>query len=308
MQQTMTTPWIKLKEYLDPQDYKSIQTLQRDCVQNGPVALKLELDYKREDSDNSAGQDGIRNINEFLYFDGERLIGYIGICGFGNEAEPLEITGMVHPQYRRMGVFTKLFGLVMAECKRRSSSGMLGLCDQSSPSGQGFLKRIGAQYQYSEYEMVLCDDRYANREKKPLDIQFLKATNADAREVTRQNAVFFGDRGEECKKTEANGPLPEEEEKRGMTIYLVKNKDRIIGKVHLQLLNGIGGIYGFGVLPEYRGRGFGRAILLKSIETLQSAGAAEVMLQVSADNATALGLYKSCGFTETSVMDYYLLQ
>ena len=61
------------------------------------------------------------------------------------------------------------------------------------------------------------------------------------------------------------------------------------------------------MLPEYRGKGYGRAILLKTIEKLEDAGAEEILLQVAVHNAAALRLYQSCGFQETSVMDYYHL-
>ena len=72
--------------------------------------------------------------------------------------------------------------------------------------------------------------------------------------------------------------------------------------------SGTGGIYGLGVLPEFRGKGFGRAILTFGVEKLKDANATEVMLQVAAENGTALNLYKSCGFQETSVMDYFELK
>jgi ribosomal protein S18 acetylase RimI-like enzyme len=51
----------------------------------------------------------------------------------------------------------------------------------------------------------------------------------------------------------------------------------------------------------------GRALLLEAIEKLKDANADKIMLQVEAKNAKALSLYKSCGFQETSVMDYYEL-
>jgi len=310
LQQAITKPWLKLKECLDQEDYDAIHALELECMHIDRIALKLELDYKLEDAVNNSGHRGIRHINEFLYFDADQLIGYIGICGFGNESEPLEITGMVHPQYRHLGVFSKLHVLAMAECKNRGASGMLWLCDQSSLPGKSFLKRLGARYQYSEFEMYLRKELRKMDERQTKGVHLQKATNADAYEVAKQNAVFFGshDDGDHGGKIELQDSLPEEEEKRGMTIYLAKKDDRIIGKVHLQLINGLGGIYGFGVLPEYRGKGFGRAILLKSIKLLTDAAAKEIMLQVSADNPTALGLYKSCGFVETSVMDYHTLQ
>ena len=92
-----------------------------------------------------------------------------------------------------------------------------------------------------------------------------------------------------------------------MTIYLAEKNHQLIGKVHLQLTNGLGGIYGLGVLPEHRGKGLGRAILLEAIKTLKAASAVEIILQVATENATALSLYKSCGFREASVMDYFVL-
>ena len=99
-----------------------------------------------------------------------------------------------------------------------------------------------------------------------------------------------------------------EEEKRGMTIYLAEKEQQIIGKVNLQLTSRVGGIYGLGVLPLHRGKGFGRAILHMAVEKLKEANAGEVMLQVASENSNALNLYKSCGFVETSTMDYYELK
>jgi mycothiol synthase len=310
MNKTINDPWIKLKGSLNHEDYDLINVLQMQCSHKDQITLKLELDYKLSDAINSADKIGIRDINEFMYFDGEQLIGYIGIFGFGGTSEPLEITGMVHPKYRRQGIFSKLHELVIAECRRRNAGSILVLCDKKSVSGQNFINRIGAAYKYSEFEMYLHDESYEIIEKQLRGINFRKASNADASEIARQNAIYFGDRPEKENEDVSNNKilLPEDEELRGMTIYLAEKDDQIIGKVHLQLVNGIGGIYGLGVLPEYRGKGFGRAILLNAIEKLKDAKATKIMLQVAAENATALSLYKSCGFQETSVMDYFELK
>lgn len=280
-----------------------------ECSCKDRISLKLELDYKLEDAVNSIDKISINDINEFMYFDNKKLIGYIGICSFGGIEAPLEITGMVEPDYRRQGVFSKLYELVIAECKRRNSGNILFLCDRKSPTGQKFLEKIEAVYRYSEFEMYLTDESYAINEEELCGIKFRKATNIDAYEVARQNLIYFVDHTNQENNDVPNEKilLPEDEEKRGMTIYLVEKGERVIGKVHLQMLNGIGGIYGLGVLPENRGKGFGRAILLKSIEKLKDVKAKDIMLQVAAKNAIALQLYKSCGFQETSVMDYFTL-
>ncbi len=309
MKQTSKDLFFILKGYLNQKDCEHIHALEMECVRFDSVALKLELDYKLEDAAQRPTQAGIGLLNEFMAFDGELLIGYLGICGFGNTTDPLELTGMVHPQYRRMGVFSHLCRLAAAECGRRNAAGMLGLCDRQSSAGQSFLVKIGAEYQYTEYEMYWQNGPSRATEEQTHGIRFRKATNADARDIAQQNKIYFG-RGlaNETEEMQASdGLLPEEEEKRGMTIYLAEKDGQTVGKVNLQLINGLGGIYGLGVLPVYRGKGYGRAILLMGIEKLKEAGAADILLQVAAGNATALSLYKSCGFAETSVMDYFKL-
>ncbi|WP_226647215.1 GNAT family N-acetyltransferase [Mesobacillus subterraneus] len=319
-------PWIILKGNIDAGDYETINKLEELCIQHDQTALKLELDYKLGVSVDSSK--GVQDINEFMYYNGDVLIGYMGISSFGG---PWEVNGMVDPDYRRQGVFRKLFELVMAEWKRRGSGSMLLLSDRNSESGQKFIAAAGAQYKHSEYEMFLKKENPAVASDKLAGIAFRKATNADAKEIARQNAIYFNDEQEassdgmilqEDEEIRSDGMvlseeeeissdgmiLPEEEEKRGMTSYLVEKEGQIIGKVNLQLTSKLGAIFGLGVLPEHRRKGYGRALLLLAIEKLGEANAKEIMLQVAAENSNALNLYKSCGFEETSTMDYFELK
>lgn len=293
----MQNSYIKLTEYLNQEDYNVINKLQNICSDYDKTTLKLELDYKLASTDKVILS--ISNINEFMYFNGKELLGYIGICSFGGSS--LEVNGMVHPDYRRRGIFKRLYQLVKDESLKRSIKCMLLLSDRNSESGQAFLKSIGASYKYSEYEMYLRKDGDSSLTDTDINkITFRKCTNADAKEIARQNAIYF-----ESDYDETDMIMPEEEEKRWMSIYLAENKDLIIGKAHLQLTNGAGGIYGLGVLPEHRNKGYGRKILLKAIETLNAKKAESIMLQVATQNSNALKLYKSCGFVEESTMDYY---
>ena len=304
MTHTIKDPWIKLIGHLHQEEYDLIHLLQSHCSKADQITLKLELDYKRSDAIHLTDKGKLHDLNEFMYFSGAQLVGYLGVSAFGGATAPPEVTGMVHPNFRRQGVFSTLLQLALAECRRRNAGPVLLLCDRNAASGQKFLEKINAVYRVSEFEMYLQNERTRADERLPCDISFRKATNADAFEVARQNAIYFGD----CLvEGNDNIPLPEDEEKRGMTIYLAEKNHQLIGKVHLQLTNGLGGIYGLGVLPEHRGKGLGRAILLEAIETLKAASATEIMLQVATENATALSLYKSCGFREASVMDYFVL-
>ncbi len=320
---TIQKPWIKLKEAMDHEDFDLISKLQEECIHEDQTALKLELDYKLSVACANDKMPSIQNINEFMYFEGEELIGYIGICSFGGIGSSIEVNGMVKPKYRQQGVFKKLSELVIMEWKRRNSGNILLLSDRKSKSGQKFIKGIGAQYKHSEYEMYFKKDNLESLQRQLCGVTFRKATNADAYEIARQNAIYFNEEFQDLKNTltdneeenisakveniisNENVILPEEEEKRGMTIYIAEKDKQIIGKVNIQLISNIGGIYGLGVLPEHRGKGFGRAILIMAIEKLKKENANEIMLQVVTENSNALNLYKSCGFIETSTMDYY---
>ncbi len=290
--------YMKQKEYLSKEDYVLIEALQKECLGKDGIALKLELDYKLAIAKASEETGSKNEINEFMYFDNDSLVGYIGICGFGGA---LEINGMVHPDYRKQGIFSALNEKVMEECKRRKSKEVLILSDKKSSEGQRFIQKLNVSYDHTEYEMYLRKDFEMPSKEQLCGVSFRKAMNSDAQEIARQNVIYFDD--------EDSSPegmiLPEVEEKRGMTIYLAIKDDQIIGKIHLETNKEPAGIFGLGVLPEYRGKGYGRAVLLGGIRKMMEDHAKQIMLQVLTENATALNLYTSCGFEETSTMDYY---
>jgi ribosomal protein S18 acetylase RimI-like enzyme len=284
-------PRIKLASQLNYREYEDIKSLREYCVKNDNITLKLELDYKFIDK-----SENLNKINEFMFYDDGTLIGYIGICQFSGET--LEVNGMIHPEYRRMGVFSRLFSLVKEEWDKRSSRDMYLLSDQKSLPGLEFIKRTGAYYDNSEYEMFLKGDPINSSDLNELRLR--KATNKDVNEIAIQNAIYF-----DVDPEKVDLLLPEEEANRGVDIYIAEFEHAVIGKVHLEVSDGIGGIYGLGVLPEYRNRGYGREILIKSVELLKAKQINEIMLQVAVKNKNALRLYKSCGFEVTSTMDYY---
>lgn len=289
--------YLKLKETLDKNDYEDIKQLEKCCFERDKTTLKLELDCKLNSLQvrNTSTED----VNEFMYYNEDRLIGYIGIGCYGGDT--IEVNGMVHPNYRRMGIFKKLFSLINDEWSKRKTSKMLLLSDSNSISGLEFIKTTNASYEHSEYEMFLKNNLI--QKVLPCNVLLRKATNKDSREITLQNAIYFG-----IEFNEENIALTVEEEGSVMVIYMAEIDNKIIGKVNLQLCAGVGGIYGLGVHPEYRGKGYGREILILAIEKLKQQKSADIMLQVVTKNKNALNLYKSCGFEETSQMDYYEIQ
>lgn len=58
----------------------------------------------------------------------------------------------------------------------------------------------------------------------------------------------------------------------------------------------LGAIQNIGVVPEHRGFGLGRALLLQNLIGFRQAGMQRVYLDVTADNRGAVNLYRSVGF------------
>lgn len=302
----LQNPWFKLKGMLDAEDARAIAGLEAACAEADGTAFKLELDYKLGAAAQGRPEGETWNLDEFMAYDGERLVGYLGVNCFGGAGMPPEAMGMVHPDCRGQGVFHALYQLAVSEWRRRGVKAALLLSDGRSASGHAFVKTTGAAHHHAEYEMYLRNEA-AFVAWPGYCVDFRKAMNIDAGEVARQNAIYFGDEPGSGEETESEPLLPEVEEQRGMTIYLAEAGGVVVGKVHLQLISGLGGIFGLGVLPEQRGKGLGRAILLEGVRRLRAAGAKEVMLQVATENKNALHLYESCGFETTSIMEYFEL-
>ncbi len=75
------------------------------------------------------------------------------------------------------------------------------------------------------------------------------------------------------------------------------------------LVNRRGQIHNIAVLPEYRGQGLGKALLLKSLAGFKQVGCQSVVLEATAENIPAMCLYKNTGFyvVKTTFKETFLL-
>jgi GNAT superfamily N-acetyltransferase len=60
--------------------------------------------------------------------------------------------------------------------------------------------------------------------------------------------------------------------------------------------SGMGAIQNLGVVPEYRGLGLGKALMAQALVGFQNAGLQRAFLEVTAQNSSAVQLYKRLGF------------
>lgn len=283
---------ICLKEYISEKDYKGISELEKLCCVQDKTNLKLELDYRLDTRKNS--QIGLKEINEFLYYFEDTLAAYISISSFGG-SNIAEINGMTHPDFRRKRLFKRLFELAMEECRRRKFDKVLLLSDGKSDSGIKFINSVSAEYDFSEYRMEVTN-------KVTLDgtnlVQLRKAERQDGREIARQNAIYFG-------HSEEYEWSPEEDDDLSKNTYMIELNEAVIGKIAITYTENSAFISGFGILPDFRGRGYGKSALKKALDLIDKKNIQNIELDVESKNSNALNLYKACGFEEQSVMTYY---
>lgn len=236
--------------------------------------------------------------NDFLYYEGGALVGFLPLYSF-NSAEA-EISGMVHPDYRRRGIYTALYRQARAECQRRGLVKMLLIVEPASPAGQAFARALGTSYDHSEYKMVLEEPRLPARIDERLS--FRSATLTDLPLLAHITAVSF-----HIPEDDVNWYVADRLGQAENGFYVGELDGVVIGKIDVSFSSQGGHIYGFGVLPEYQGRGYGRQMLARTIQEILSRGQQPVTLEVAVENKHALSLYHSCGFQETSSYDYYAI-
>lgn len=89
---------------------------------------------------------------------------------------------------------------------------------------------------------------------------------------------------------------------------VVRDGDEIAGYCWLKIEDGIGEFYVVGVDPRRQGGGLGRQLMDAGFARLAARGIRSAALYVEADNAPALHLYRSLGFTDHSVDIQYALR
>ena len=124
-----------------------------------------------------------------------------------------------------------------------------------------------------------------------------KAESRDYLELIYLDELCFGLAEEEMENSSSDNVYN--------STYVAELEGKFIGKIGVQMEGGDGYIFAFGIKPEYRRRGYGRAVLSSILLKLLSEQVKTVLLEVAVKNEKALLLYKSCGFKEITIYDYY---
>lgn len=234
--------------------------------------------------------------NDFLYYEDGQLVGLLSLNSFGDEDR--ELTGVVHSQYRRQGIFFLFMAAAREEAKRRGIQRLILVCERFSHSGQGFVEALGAKYDYSENKMILEQLQEHGPYAEPVALR--KAGVSDRDTIAAIVSLCFGQSEEGARKF-ISGSM----QKPQTEYYIGAWQGTAIGCLSLSYGASEIDIYGVGVLPQFRQRRFGRQMMEQIIRKLQAASQQPIALEVEAGNEYNIGLYRSCGFKEVTTFGYY---
>src|SRR5262245_12995000 len=279
------------KHSLTAEEIGEIEQLAQICDAHDHATMRVNWDSLASRSGNET--------NDFLYYKDGRLVGTLSLYTFGRPEA--ETSAMVHPDERRKGIFRTLVNAAIDELHQRQIPKLIFFCDHESRSGIAALEAIGARYSYSEYKMALGEPHMPASLDERLRVE--RAGPEDVADVARIIALCF-DADEADMRQGIEKQIGSESRR-----YIIARLDGApIGALNLQIDETGSGIYGFCVLPEQRGRGYGRQILARTIEFALAEGHRPVILEVAPENERALGLYMSVGFRETHRYDYYIIE
>ncbi|QOR67812.1 GNAT family N-acetyltransferase [Cytobacillus suaedae] len=269
---------------LTAQQLQDIESLQKVCESHDNIKLKLNWDMLRSR--------GSQEPEDFFKYESSLLVGFIGIYGFGDK---VELCGMVHPDFRNNGIFTKLFQQAIEVCKNQGYERILLNAPADSASASEFLKKLPCIYSISEYQMKYNHSPL----ERSNDVVLRKASSLEDKVTAIELDMMCFGMPEEA-ATSFNDRILDEG-----THYIIEVDGKKVGKIRVYREQGDSWIYSFAVYPEFQGKGIGRKAL--TLVVLDEANHVEnIYLEVEIKNERALGLYESCGFEQFQTQDYYV--
>ena len=300
---------------LDPDEVRAVAGLveaatEADGVRPLSEHVMLHLRY--------GGDERVRNV---LVYYGATLVAY-GHLDVTDEVAGASAEVAVHPAYRRQGLGRLILEATLAE----TPDGRLRLWAHGRHPGAASLAEVlGFRQVRSLWQMrrSLYAELPAPALPPGVSVRTFRPGDDDAA-WTALNAAAFREHREQ-------GSWTEDDLRRRIAepwfdpagFFLAERDGRLVG-FHWTKVHGgdgphdvkgphaheghghdpIGEVYVVGVDPAERGTGLGKALTLTGLRHLRQRGLPDAMLYVDADNASAIRLYTSLGFTrwETDVM------
>ncbi len=235
------------------------------------------------------------------------------LLGYADIVRELEIgrvilSGAIHPGHRGQGLGRWLLETAVEHSRKLGARVVQIPVASGVPAGEQFLRRNGFRVVRRHWRMSI--DKYRHRIcPVPGGFELHRFVPGDEESLCAlQNRAFAGSWGfrpntvaEIRYQVNIGGGHPE-------GILFLSDGERQVGYCWTMAHpaeSGKGQIKMIGVVPEYRGRGLGRALLVAGVSYLRGRGMKEIELTVDGNNIGAIRLYRSAGFKRTGIILWY---
>lgn len=268
---------------LNTKQLNDIEALQKECEKHDNIQLKLNWDMLKTRFDDN---------NDFLLYEKDELIAFLGLYPFGTT---VEVCGMVKPRERRKHHFSKLFEQAISLARLQGFTKILLNAPAGSEEARAFLNVNKAVYNFSEHQMKW--EQTELEEVHGFDLRLAEQKDLPLR--IRLNVESFGLNEQSSLEIENRVDLEKDN-----SVYIIDVQEKSVGKIRVKVEDNEAWIYGFSILPHFRGKGIGRKVLQYIVKKYSTKGNT-LHLEVETENAHALNLYKSMGFQIVHAQDYY---
>jgi ribosomal protein S18 acetylase RimI-like enzyme len=269
----------------------AIEQLVATCNTHDGLRLRIGLDMLRDRPGNM--------VNDFLYYEDGQLAGYLWCDSWGSREK--ELVGMVHPAYRRRGIFRALLDEAITGYRQVGVERLTLICEHASQSGRAFLATTGARFSFAEHEMQLS--AFHERGHSSEGLHMRRAGEDDIDTIVSILATDTGNAADTLAWVSFLMAQPRHR------FFLATLHGQPLGTLRLDFLEEEREvwIYAFEVRLGYRGLGYGRQMLERAIHIARAENSYPILLDVETTNTNAIGLYKSTGFEIKTTYDYYEL-
>lgn len=281
---------IKGYTKLNDKEIKEVKKLEKVCNEydnlNGSVFLDTSMNFNKQ----------IQSV--FLLYEKRELVSVLAM--FIPTEHEAEICAVTLPKYRSSGYFKTLLFKAAEELRKFNIPKVLLVCERQAVSAKQVLNTLQAELEHTEYFLRLDRKRFLENQAVERRLSFREAENADLARLIRTSMSIFEDSFEDAKFMIENTFKSDSRKQ-----YLGLLNGEIVGLVSASEDNQEVSIFGFGILPEFRSKGYGKELLYLLVGSLLQSGKTQITLEVDSENEYAFELYKKSGFRVEVAYEYY---
>jgi ribosomal protein S18 acetylase RimI-like enzyme len=229
-----------------------------------------------------------------LYYEKEVLVGFLSTFFFYEDA--VEISLMIHPQYRHKGIAKNLLNLIAPLVESQSYDRVI----VSSPAqlNSPWFKHKGLSYSHSEY--------YMERDYLNPVLEYNKRIKI--RHATIDDAPMLHAIDEQCFPTKSSALMQRLEQllgNRDYEVMIALFEGIVVGKAHIRWQANGATFSDIAILPAHQGNGLGTSLIAQCINYALSMGKPNLNLDVETHNTVALNLYTRLGFVMQNACEFW---